>query len=539
MPLSDPFTKGKNTMFITLLLRTGKKYRKIAKGELNFYKKYFLNDKLAIDKWIYLNLYETQLEQMGHSSNILKAVSNTGKIYMKAQLLDPLLEDGSNGIPKNKNILDNISIYTATTHASAMTQILKQNIKNLANTKDKAQANKTEKFRSITENSNDFLRSLKNRKNVIDEDLYEDIEEEVKPKKEEFDDGLSDVSISIIDGTEENHLEIDHMNLEIDSLVSKIKVIYENKINELLPTDPQEIKNFLKNFTQQMESISESYSQNLHSLSDINKKIRDQAKDYYLKYKDIKKNFKKERRELKNKNRLLQYEVKNNQEENSRVKSAVEDVKNEINFFKNKVGVKDSNLDKDEDLFLMIDVLNSLKHSDVDITAGLDENQKAAVNEIISKYHEEEEVQRGDYENEADNYINDEVIINKIEDIVNENFSNKKIINIKIDQITEDSFKFNDKNAVLFIENDELKVREKGFDNFEAWIIYNFGTHLQERQSAGSIKKPVQTNGKSLMQNVLDKKLAEKKSLLESSKNGSSKAKQSYVKKWRFILNNF
>ena len=43
--------------------------------------------------------------------------------------------------------------------------------------KDKAQANKTERFRSVTENTNEFLRNLKNRKNIM-EDLFEDIEEE-------------------------------------------------------------------------------------------------------------------------------------------------------------------------------------------------------------------------------------------------------------------------------------------------------------------------------------------------------------------------
>ena len=43
--------------------------------------------------------------------------------------------------------------------------------------KDKAHANKTERFRSVTENTNEFLRNMKNRKNCTD-DLFEDIEEE-------------------------------------------------------------------------------------------------------------------------------------------------------------------------------------------------------------------------------------------------------------------------------------------------------------------------------------------------------------------------
>lgn len=535
MPLLQPFSREKNTMVLTVLLRTGKKYRKIAKGEINFYKKYFLTEKLAVDKWVYLNLYETQLEQMGHNSNIVKAVTNTGKIYMKANLLDPLIEDGLNSLPKAKSIFDSISIYTATTHASAMTQILKSNLKSMLNTKDKIQANKTDRLRSVTEHSNDFLRSLKNRKNVIDEDLYEDIEDEEpkKPKPEEFNDGLSDISISIIDGTEENHVDIEKMNLEIDNLVSKIKVIFDNKIDDILPKDPVELKNFIKSFSGQIDNITENYSQNLLTLSDINKRIKFQAKDYYERYKEMKKTFKKERRDLRNKNKMLEQEYKVNQDDNKKISSIVEDFKGEVNFFKHKVGISDSDLPKDDDLTLLVEVLDSLKNSDVDITTGLDDTQKASLFEILEKYRGKQEEEEAPLETEkikengempeepsSENYINDEVIINKIEDIVNENFGKGKIINIKIDQVSEDTFKFNEKNAQLYIENDILKIREKGFNSFEEWVLTHFGTQVADKNSAANhVKKnsTVATNGKTPMQAMLDKKLAEKKAMLGSN----------------------
>lgn len=551
MPLQEPFTREKNLMLLTLLLKTGKKYRKIARGEINFYKKYFLNEKLNVDKWVYLELYQTQLEQMGHSTNILKAVSNTGKIFMRAQLLDPLLEDknGQNLISshKPKGIFDNLSIYTATTHASAMTQILKNNLKNLPNIKDKAQANKTEKFRSVTEHGNEFLRNLKNKKNVIEE-LYEDIEDEEGPKKptvEEFDDGLSDVSISIIDGTEENHIEIDKMNIDIDSLVDKIKNIYENKIDEILPKDPVELKKFIKTFSTQILNIGENYTQNLLTLNDINKRIKFQAKDYYERYKENKKTFKKERRDLKNKNKLLEYEATNNIEENIKIGKNLEDVKNELNFFKHKIGVKDENLNRDDDLLLMVDILNSVKHSE-DLTLGLDDTQKASLVEILGKYDEGagdkknllSNGERDVNEDFNDNIGKDEnladIIIGKIEDIVNENFSNKKIINIIIDQVTDDTFKFNDKTAELYIENDVLRIKEKGYNSFEEWIVYHFGlekinnngsTTNGSSQNVNNVKKGSQistTSNKTPMQQMLDKKLAEKKAMLSGNNNSNS-----------------
>ena len=513
------------------MIRTGKKYRKVAKGEINFYKKYFLAEKLVVDKWVYLNLFETQLEQMGHNTNILKAVTNTGKIYMKAALLDPLIEDANNALPKAKSIFDHISIYTATTHASAMTQILKTNLKNMANTKDKIQSNKTDRLRSVTEHSNEFLRSLKNRKNVIDEDLYEDIEDEEpkKPKVEEFNDGLSDISISIIDGSEENHIEIDKMNLDIDNLVAKIKVIFDNKIDDILPKDPAELKSFIKSFSGQIDNITENYSQNLLTLNDINKRIKFQAKDYYERYKELKKTFKKERRDLRNKNKMLEHEHKVNVEDNSRIAVILEDVRGEVDFFKYKTGIKDSNLPKDDDLVLLVEILDSMKNSDIDITAGLDDTQKASLYEILDKYRggEQEESyadKNGEIEGE-DKFVNDEIIISKIEDIVNENFGKGKIINIKIDQVSDDTFKFNDKNALLYVEGDVLRIREKGFAHFEEWILTHFGTQVADKNSANNnVRKnsTVGSNGKTPMQAMLDKKLAEKKAMLGSSVNSST-----------------
>jgi len=133
--------------------------------------------------------------------------------------------------------------------------------------------------------------------------------------------------LSIIDGTEEGHLEIDKMNLEIDVLISKIRVMFDSKIDDLLPTDPTELKNFIQTMTSQINGISENYQQNLLNLSDINKRIKYQAKDYYERYKELKRNFKKERRELKNKNAMLEYETKNNKEENKNIGVILTDVK--------------------------------------------------------------------------------------------------------------------------------------------------------------------------------------------------------------------
>ena len=180
IPIKDPYTKDKNQILMTVMIRLGKKYRKIAKAELNFYKKYFLGSNKGIDKWVHLELLQTQLEQMGHNTNILKTVINTGKIYMKSELIDPGL--GDLGKNKTNSSLDNISIFTSTTNASVMSQILKNNIKNISLTRDKTANTRTEKYRSITEHTNEFLKKLKNRKEYTDDELLEDILEDIPGK---------------------------------------------------------------------------------------------------------------------------------------------------------------------------------------------------------------------------------------------------------------------------------------------------------------------------------------------------------------------
>jgi hypothetical protein len=176
MPIKEPFTRNKNVISMIVMIRVGKKYRKIAKAEINFYKKYFLTEKLGVDKWVHLELLQTQLEQMGHNTNILKTVINTGKVYMKSQLIDPALAETS--AMGNISLLDNISVYTSTTHASAITQILKNSLKNIPIVKDKTANTRTERYRSITEHTNEFLKNLKNRKNYTENELFEDIIEE-------------------------------------------------------------------------------------------------------------------------------------------------------------------------------------------------------------------------------------------------------------------------------------------------------------------------------------------------------------------------
>ena len=102
--LNTPLKKENNVLNFYLLVQRGKKFRKLAKGEINIYKRYFfLNQNLSFEKYIYLFTYRNQM-----NINVLKNTKKDiypGQIYIKGQFLD-LIETQDIDI---NNSLNNIS----------------------------------------------------------------------------------------------------------------------------------------------------------------------------------------------------------------------------------------------------------------------------------------------------------------------------------------------------------------------------------------------------------------------------------------------
>ncbi len=76
-------------------------------------------------------------------------------------------------------------------------------------------------------------------------------------------------------------------------------------------------------------------------MQEINKRIKFEAKDYYNRYKEIKHKFNKDRKDLKSKVLHLEYEQKVNAEENAKNNSLYSEFKNNMGFFKKKMGIKE------------------------------------------------------------------------------------------------------------------------------------------------------------------------------------------------------
>lgn len=220
-----------------MLRESATRLKKIAKGAINIYKKYFnYTKKYKEEKWVYLDLFNPKGSENNQNTLILQTVSSTGKVFMKVALLNPPVEDD----PLNKTG-DSHTVITTKTATSVYSQALKNNLNILDKTKENIKANKTEKFRSISENTNEFLRNLKNKKIGADEYIVEEVEEcnylliiAVAEPESEPEDGLSDVDESFVDGTEtEPRIELGRLSPEVDLMVNRLRELYASMGDEL------------------------------------------------------------------------------------------------------------------------------------------------------------------------------------------------------------------------------------------------------------------------------------------------------------------
>lgn len=269
------------------------------------------------------------------------------------------------------------------------------------------------------------------------------------PKESEFDDDLSNVSLSEVDEGEEEHInETDGVNSQINEMITRLRKYFDENSDTVLPSDPEQLRLLLENLTSQVKNISETYSQNLQSMTSINKRLKFQAKDYYDRYKELKKTFDKERREFQMKKKVIQCEEKLNQDESDKIGKEIAEVKNELEFFQKKLGMNQDS--KDDETEIMIDILKSLKEKKIDIYERLSKDQAEFINEILNEKKED-----ADASNDS---IEGEKFAKAIEDIANRIYNQNLIPNIKIEQIETNVYSFNDKEvSLMFDESDRLK----------------------------------------------------------------------------------
>ena len=441
IPLTTSFHRDKQIIMLTIMITVGQKYKKVAKGEINIYKKYFIGDNMTTDKWVYLTLYQTQLENMGHNTDIIKAELNKGKIYMTLNLLQPISE-----------------------------------YKDIAAVKEPIQSNKTERYRSVVENSNEFLKKIKGKKaNEIMEDLYEDIN-----KSSEFSDGLSDLSISIIDMDEDKE-ELDIRELVNDDYLAGLRGLIER--GDVLPDDVDKLKQLNEVLLTKYNELSKMYNETLCEYKAQNEELRQKAKKLYEEYKQIKKEVYKGRVALKKKKEELKKEIATNSESNKKVGGDIANIKTELRYFKNEMGLEkgnDNKVKENSDITVLSNVLKKVHNLGYDIFSGsgLTADEKIKLKHLLN-LEENEENNDAEFGDINDNIEEGNKIVGLIENDVNDLYLKKKIINVKIDQLDAFTYNFEDqtksKEVTLKIVNEAL-VTSTGM-TFTDWLLENFGTN--------------------------------------------------------------
>ena len=438
--LTPNFLKEKQVINMIILKKQNKKYSKIAKGELNILKKYFIGDQLKIEKYVYLTLFKS------FKNDLILESQETPKIFVRINLLEPIehLKKENNQKEQNKKINQK-----------------KLNSDNNNHT-----------------NPNDNIDDLK--------------------IKNQFDDDLSDLSISLIEDEEEEKKEKEIDIIINDDYIQKLKDLISSDFETFLPKDIEKLKQINKLLYDKFIESSNLYNENLMALNNNNEEIREKAKKYYEDYKILKKEIYKGRVDLQKKNKELKKDIDIINEEKNNLSKEIEKIKKETQELRNKLNItneeeKNDNLNDKNDIKTLTEILLKLNNIGYDIfnTSGLNNEEKNKLKKLLNiqenKNDENNEKNNNQNENFDDNNFSEEnikdnielgnLIVSLIERDVNDLYSKQIIDNVKIDQINAITYSFENnkltKNVTLKIQNDNLFC-DNGV-SFNSWLINNFG----------------------------------------------------------------
>ena len=431
--LGEKFLQEKIIFNFIIMIELGNKYKKIAKSDIELQSKYFLEKKTTFEKLIYLKPFHSQIEDFGIQADALKNELNNGKINVKIELQDNLEEY------KTKLLL----------------------------------------YQKENNQSNNNINDINNRKNF-------NLKENENTRNVQFDDNLSDVSISILDVKEEDRKGLNLDELIEDDYIENLKQIIQDNYQQILPKDPAKLKQMNENLYKKFINLSNSYNEALYSLATTGEEIREETKKFYEDYKLLKNDIYNGRVELKKQNYQLKREIEANNQENKTLKKEIENYKTEKKILKNKLGLEDSKKIENPDIEILSETLKKLNDMGIDIFvgSGLSEEDKNLVKNMLNINTTDDENKKDsgtDNEYEGDDDIKEDLelgnqIVALIEKDVNDLYLRKKIEQVKIDQINAITYVFqNDKDTyevTLKIVKDELYCSDN--TTFSSWLIQHF-----------------------------------------------------------------
>ena len=477
---------GQIILNFVIMIEIGKKYKKIAKGDLKLLTKYFLEGKNIYENWINIKPFQRQLENLGVQSDLLKNDLNAGKIYATIELKEPQSDFQKkvalypSPAGKNENIqeipkyrfddnLSDVSISIVETkeedregleldqfieyeYIEGLKLLLQNDYKNIL-------PNDFVKLRQLNEILYGKFIDLSN---AYNETLYslssinEEIRQQAKKYYDEYKLLKKDVYNGRIDLKKQNeqlHLEIQNNNQENINIKKDIekylsdKRLFKSQLGIVDPDKKTENKN--KKDTNTLINILK----NLSGMGyDIFKGANLNEEELKLIESNLDININKPNENVDNQN--------NNSENNSKKKE------------KEKI----------------VDSIEVNEEVNNDLEKNLNMNDKANNMNTNEEKNEEDSQERKnegeEYEYENDEDMKDDLelgnqIVSLIEKDVNDLYLKKVIEQIKIDQINAITYTFeNEKDEAheitLKIVNGELYCIDG--TKFSAWLIKNFSS---------------------------------------------------------------
>ena len=469
------------------MIEIGKKYKKIAKGELKLLTKYFLEGKNIYENWINIKPFQRQLENLGVQSDLLKDELNPGKIYATIELKEPQSDFQKKAAlfpsPNNENIqetpknkfddnLSDVSISIVETkeedregleldqfieyeYIEGLKLLLQNDYKNIL-PKDFVKLKQLNeilygKFIDLSNAYNETLYSLSS--------INEEIRQQAKKYYDEYKLLKKDVYNGRIDLKKQNeqlHLEIQNNNQENINIKKDIEKYLSDKRQFKSQLGIVDIDKKTENKNTIDNSILTNILKNLSGMGyDIFKGANLNEEELKL----IEKNL----------------NINNNNTANTNINN------NQNNTSENNSKKKEKKMDNIE--------VNEEANNDLEKNLNMNDNNANNNNMNMNVDKNEEDSQERKNEGEEYEYENDEdmkddlelgnQVVSLIEKDVNDLYLKKVIEQIKIDQINAITYTFeNEKDEAheitLKIVNGELYCIDG--TKFSAWLIKNFSS---------------------------------------------------------------
>ena len=447
MTFNNPFNEKGNKIQFSILYNDENKNIRIGKGDFYIYKKYFYSNNLSFQKWAYFIINDNQLNLIGIETNILKAEMLKGQIFIEGKLLDSHLSFND---LKNKTISDIL--------------------KNVPKKKERLSQNISEKYKNVIDGNKKIFKKLK----TVDKKKYE---ENKINFKEDIMNNILNENLSNISYSEDNEINNENINT-LESFINKSsQLINQLKIlntDLFIPNNIEEQRRIYFKILNESINLSKEYDGQINNIRKINKELKEKTKQVHLKYVLEKEKYNNEKKEYLKKISSMNKELNFKKEKVEKLKNDYDKVLNKEKEINEKYNLNLIDIPDNKDIYIMIDILNTLKKSNLDITKKLSKKEAFELNEILKKRDKTYSNDNKNENSENEEYDNDP-IVSSIEEIVNRNFVMNLIPMIKIEQIDNNNYLFNNKKVFLLFDNQnktQLKTNE-GKD-FELWLIENF-----------------------------------------------------------------